>query len=599
MVKVAVIDTMPELSHKCFQNAKISINENYIQKEYLDKGHGTAVCNILNSNMRNAEIIVFPIFRGTNDNVDIDELLECLNIILLDDSYDIVNLSCGVIGTDKIVELENICKKLYDKKIIVISAFNNNNIMTYPACFDSVIGVDTTSEVANRKEYIFVENSPINIRGYDRFMRVAWENNTYIYARGSSFITPYISSIIGNYIEGQKKNHTDIMEALKHNAKRCLTLKHHISENNPFNIKRAIIFPFNKEMHALIRFNKNINFEIVGCYDVRRSMKIGKRLEDFFEDLDERIGKIEIKDIEKIDDDLEYDTIIIGHLDQLKKIESETYIQKILRNEAQKSVNIYAYNDIFEEFSLQRQDKKESVIETYYFPKIAKENYPKENLGKMWQIDTPIVTIVGTKSKQGKYTLLLKMLNWFKENNYIAEFISTEPNGWLLGAADVYAYGYHAEISIDAKEGISILNDKLHKIDHKGADIIFSAAQSNIMTYSNMFLPSISMFSESFLIGMNPDVVILCVSIEDDLDYIDRTIKYVESIGDCKIIGIDIFPFKTQLLTNELSGLINEVEVIKMKKCLEKLYPEFCVTSSNLWGCDLFSEKIITYLSEE
>lgn len=62
---------------------------------------------------------------------------------------------------------------------------------------------------------------------------------------------------------------------------------------------------------------------------------------------------------------------------------------------------------------------------------------------------------------------------------------------------------------------------------------------------------------------------------------------------------IDIFPFKTQLLTNELSGLINEVEVIKMKKCLEKLYPEFCVTSSNLWGCDLFSEKIITYLSEE
>lgn len=48
-----------------------------------------------------------------------------------------------------------------------------------------------------------------------------------------------------------------------------------IDRNLPFSIKKAVLFPFNKEMHSLLRFSSDINFEIVGVYDSKYSANVG------------------------------------------------------------------------------------------------------------------------------------------------------------------------------------------------------------------------------------------------------------------------------------------------------------------------------------
>lgn len=44
--------------------------------------------------------------------------------------------------------------------------------------------------------------------------------------------------------------------------------------------KKAIVFPFNKEMHSVVRYREELSFEIVGIYDSKYTLKVGKRICD-------------------------------------------------------------------------------------------------------------------------------------------------------------------------------------------------------------------------------------------------------------------------------------------------------------------------------
>lgn len=83
--------------------------------------------------------------------------------------------------------------------------------------------------------------------------------------------------------------------------------------NNIFKIKKAVLFPFNKEMHSILRFEDKLDFEITYVYDTKYSLRVGKNTNK--EVKSDSSGHI-IKNIEKIDWD-SFDTLILGHIDML------------------------------------------------------------------------------------------------------------------------------------------------------------------------------------------------------------------------------------------------------------------------------------------
>ena len=54
----------------------------------------------------------------------------------------------------------------------------------------------------------------------------------------------------------------------------------------------------------------------------------------------------------------------------------------------------------------------------------------------------------------------------------------------------------------------------------------------------------------------------------DTYDYIEKTIRYLESIVQCKVIAIVIFPMKKEIYWNVLGNMYNEEkeEVIESKR---------------------------------
>ena len=60
-----------------------------------------------------------------------------------------------------------------------------------------------------------------------------------------------------------------------------------------FEIKKAIVFPFNKEMHSLARFSDLLNFEILDFYDTKFSGNMGKGIREL-QEIDSEIGRAHV-----------------------------------------------------------------------------------------------------------------------------------------------------------------------------------------------------------------------------------------------------------------------------------------------------------------
>lgn len=74
----------------------------------------------------------------------------------------------------------------------------------------------------------------------------------------------------------------------------------------------------------------------------------------------------------------------------------------------------------------------------------------------------------------------------------------------------------------------------------KAIDIVITSSQSGVLLYDigNMIQYNLPQFS--FLLGTQPDAVILCINPFDEMDYIMRTKLFIESSVDCKVVAFEV-----------------------------------------------------------
>ena len=538
MIRISVIDTNIDTGHPVFSNSKLHIEQGATLIANEVNGHGTAVCGIIAKEVADAEITLYPIFPNGEDGVDAELLIDTLHCIYDKNDCDIINLSCGLIMMEKVDELYAICNKLRKSGIWIVSAFENTGLMSYPACFDNVIGVDQGKEVNNIKEFIWIENSPINIVGYALQHRVPWVNGTYLLVRGTSYVVPYITSIIASLLTEKK---LDIYRSLS--LLSCKTLYNQTSSiNKPdFAINRAIIFPFCKEIHALIRFSHRVSFKIDNFFDVKYFHNIGRKPEDILNICDQ--GFDVVKCFTNINWEDDFDTVIIAHVDHIQmfmeRLDMEAFIVSALKHRK----NIYTFDKSVYDIAINYKDALHSASKVY-FPFVDIKCLEYSHQGRFWMHATPIIGIFGTSSKQGKYTLQICLDELLKQRGYTTGLLSTEPNGWLMGMDAVYNFGYGNSISLSEKECIVLLNQILHYIEkEKTPDVIIAASQSGTIPYNNYIPSCISIAQTAFLHGLTPDAVILCINMDDDISYIERTISHIEAYVNTKVVCIVVYPF--------------------------------------------------------
>jgi uncharacterized NAD-dependent epimerase/dehydratase family protein len=540
-VTIVIIDSGVDLNHPWLKNTIISgfgiVKENdgfKVDTDYSDSfGHGTAVCGILVKSAVDVELNIIKLY-DKDELVEVDTLIYALEYIENNIACDIINMSCGVLCSSP--ELHQVCRRLSQKGIILVAAFDNIGAVSYPAAYDEVIGVDSSGHCIRPDEIIFFENNLITIAAKGGNQRLAWVNPQFIINQGASFSAPHVTALIAGLLQSGVKPE-NIIDELKAKAKRIINNSYArytgASGRIPFKINKAAVFPYNKEIHSLINYPELLDFKITDFYDIKYLGKINKKVISIDGKKEYRLKSITEIDYESID------TLILGHLTEIDFLTNHPVKKQIIQECLEHGVNIYSFDN---EHVGDYAGQFESINRYIFYPKKEKNEFNHGKAGRLYSINAPVMGIYGTTNQQGKFTLQLQLRKQLLNNRYNVGQLGTEPTALLFGMDDVYPFGYASTVDMEGTIAVEALNEIMHHIDIKNPEIILTGCQAGTvpMYFSN--LAQLHVEQIEFLLGTQPDAVVLCVNMFDDFDLIRRTISGIESLVDCKVIALALSP---------------------------------------------------------
>lgn len=546
-VKVVVIDSGISRYSRGYKKVKkeycvkkIEDNDVLVEVEALDEnGHGTVTSDIIFQQNEQIELHIIKIMDHDNQ-IECSQLCIVLEYILKYMDIDFINISAGITYIDEYVRLKNVCDLLTDKGIIIVAAYDNDGAISYPAEIPSVIGVDVIEGGYKKNDIIQVKNSCINLLVPSKFYRTFWYNGKRSVIKGTSFACAEVTGRISKLLFDENNNRRSKQDILKKIA--TYTLEYELVEklHGPgFKIKKAILFPVNKEAHVILRYQDMLTFELSGIYDERVTGLVGSSL----------FGRT-IESYTDIDWEGDFDTIILSCINKLSRLTKKNYVDEIVEKARKYHKNIYTF------------EKIESSYENIYFPEISSKAVPVANQMKLRKIAMPLVGVFGTSSSQGKYTVQLMIKKILEQKGYRTGFLATEPSGYLFGADSVFHFGYQANLNLNQSEYILLLNDLVWQMDKNGYDIGITGCQSATLHYDNSNVRYYTLAQQNFMFGTRPDFYVLCINPHDEISYIKRTIQYLNAVDEGKVYACALYPmryvktltgmqFKKELLTKD------------------------------------------------
>ena len=560
MSKVTIIDTGIDLKSKYLTYASIdgiSIKKSefsgqYTVEKYIDDfsciqdkvGHGTAVSGIITSHNSALELFIIKLFHDNSIEADEDLLCYALEYVLYNVECNIINLSLGICISES-SKLYDLCVKLYNNKKYIISAFDNNGAISFPAAYKFVVGVTNSNECYRNNDIFVVDNDLVNVCAKGRAQRIVWLSDTLLVGSGNSYACAHVTGILSKDIEN-----SNIQELLnmKSIGKIEISNKNNIVLSNPVgHYKRVAIFPFNKEMHSLIRFREMLPFELDAIYDIKYSANVGASTNNLLKISGSR--NYIIHNIDSINWNT-FDTFILGHCDELFGLmENRNFKKKLIEDILVHSKYLYSFDDL----SMYNIDS--CYEQQIYYPRISMNDVPISPFGKLYRQNKPVLGVFGTSSRQGKFTLQLNIRSGLMQKGYRVAQIGTEPSSLLFGMDAVFPYGYNSTVHINRKDTVSYLNHVMHQVSSE-ADIIIVGAQSGVVIRDEGNLDNYNFGQVDFLYATLPDAVIVCVNSEDDNEIIARTINFIEASVGCKVIAIVIFPLHYRIQNSGFKHLI-------------------------------------------
>lgn len=357
-------------------------------------------------------------------------------------------------------------------------------------------------------------------------------------------------------------------------------------------LQKVIAFPFNKEIHSLARYKKKTNFQIRGFYDIKYIGNVGRKAGEIVGCSDDTI----IKNYTDIDWDDDFDTVILGHQKELSNLVNIDFMSYFIEHAIQYKKQIVSFDIIAPHFA-ERLEKNKI---RYNYPAVLKRDVPENYFNKLRKIGKPTIAIVGTGPRQGKFTLQMLLKSIFEDSDYSVGMLGTEPTGMLLGCDEVYPMGYSSSVEVKGVDAIKVVNQMMGRIEDKEPDLIIVGSQSQSVPYSDGAIKYLPLAQHEFLLATAPDVYVLCINLSDNVDYIKRTILYLESLYGAKVLALAALPFdhaqKWSVISNKKIKLSNDEIRNRVDKIKQETLLDVFIISDELDVVNL-AERIVDFFS--
>ena len=461
--RIAIIDSGIDASHSGVGDVMGGVHIQIGEKGevlFLDDhadctGHGTACAGIIRKKAPDAMLYSVRIFDESliaDGRVLIAAIQWCI-----DNEMDVVNLSLGTTDVTFKKSLQKVCRKAVDAGVILVAAESNDGLESYPAVFPEVIGV-TGGAIYEPDGFYYRKDQRIECvaRGDDQ--RVCWLNGKHIMTGGNSFAAPHITGIIARLLEQhpkcsvqdiwlllQKKVLNEISQDRNKSKSGRQAHRKDFQEDYAY-IKKAVLYPYNKEMHSLVRYRDLLAFEIVGVADPIGKGMVGK---DAGKVIGEPQAGLRISpNIRRAIADA--DTLILGYVDQLSRIRKRDLLREYVQLALDAGCHVFSfqaldptvYGDLYD-----TADKKGLRLA---YPHVPREEFTQaiQNFNALPPVDVPVLSVMGTSSQQGKFTLQLALRHRLIQKGYKVGQIGTEHHSRLFGMDAAFPMGYASPLKL-------------------------------------------------------------------------------------------------------------------------------------------------------
>ena len=549
-VRVAIIDSGIDSTHEKIGAVHEVLLDSVSPQAAIGTGHGTACTGIIRHIAPTAALYDIRIFDESL-TADGPALLSAIRWTI-EQRMDVVNLSLGTTDVASRASLTDVCRQAREAGVILVAAEHNDGRESYPAVLPDVIGV-TGGKVRGRYGYYYRPGHTIECVARGDAQRVCWTDPRYLMVSGTSFAAPHITGVVVLIRQAHPSAPLEqVRELLQANAlkgtpellqstrPRLMSVPvPSTSFTAPFRrdrrgevtwIQKAALYPFNKEMHALVRAQDLLAFEITGIADSVGKGLVGK-------DAGKALGlfPIGVRIRPRLADALkEADTLILGYVDQLGRIGKKDLLRTAIETALEHDCHVFSflavsqdgYGDLYD-----LADKKGLCIA---YPSIASDDVQQALQAEpaYGPVDVPVLGVFGTSSQQGKFTLQLILRRHLLRLGYRVGQIGTEHHSALFGMDLAFPMGYASNVELPLEYYVPYLDYKLRQLSQqKKPDIILAGSQSGTIPYDVHEHRTHSLISTAFLLGTKPDACILVVNSIDADEYIQDTIDGLRALS--------------------------------------------------------------------
>ena len=497
-------------------------------------GHGTACAGIIRRKAPEADLYSVCIF---DESLQADSRLLIAAIEwALDQGMDLINLSLGTTEVTYRDALERICRQAADQGILLVAAEHEEGRESYPAHLPQVIGVGS-GKVRGLYQYHYCQGAAIECIARGDSQRLCWLEPPDIMTAGTSFAAPHITGLVALIREAHPKADLEQVRQLLHTHAQPEAAPRSApqpvapseAEESFAWIQKAALYPYNKEMHALMRGRDLLSFEIVGIGD-----PIGKGLTG--KDAGKAIGlsPVGFQVAPRLAAALQgADTLILGYVDELSRIRRKDVLREAVRAALDQGVHVLSllalprerYDDLYEQ--------AEAKGLRLYYPALSAKDAQQTlaSASQYPQVDVPVVAVLGTSSQQGKFTLQLALRRRLMELGYRVGQIGTEHHAALFGMDCAFPMGYAASIEMPLDGYTPYIDAKMREICYrKRPHLILVGSQSGTVPYNVSEPETHTLPTVAFLMGVKPDACLLVVNSIDTDDYIQDTIDGIRAM---------------------------------------------------------------------
>ena len=155
-------------------------------------GHGTACAGIIRSLAPECDLVSVRVI-GSDYKGSGRVLLAGLRWVI-EQGYDVVNMSLSTTKRDFAVVLHELADAAYFKRTVLVASAHNMAVESYPWRFSSVISVGS-HEGDDPHSYYYNPAPPVEFFARGLEVDVAWLGGTTLRVTGNSFATPHIAGI--------------------------------------------------------------------------------------------------------------------------------------------------------------------------------------------------------------------------------------------------------------------------------------------------------------------------------------------------------------------------------------------------------------------